>query len=176
VASQPGVEPYLFDVDRRAAPPAGRRLTDARVDTRTGKTGCRIVDLPRIADPRGNLTFIEGERHVPFPIARVYYLYDVPGGASRGGHAHKGLQQLIIAAAGSFDVLVDDGEHQERFFLNRSYHGLLVPRLVWRELDNFSSGGVCLVLASQHYEEDDYFRDYDAFKAVADEERLEDAA
>jgi hypothetical protein len=176
VAHEPAVEPYLFDVDRRAAPPGVRRLTDARVDTRVGRTGCRVVELPRVSDPRGNLTFIEGEQHVPFPIARVYYLYDVPGGASRGGHAHKGLQQLIIAAAGSFDVVVDDGERQERFFLNRSYHGLLVPRLVWRELDNFSSGGVCLVLASAHYEEDDYYREYGAFKAAADAERLEDAA
>ncbi len=176
MATHPGAEPYLFDVERRAASPVARRLADARVDTRVGRTGCRIVDLPRIADPRGNLTFIEGERHVPFPIARVYYLYDVPGGASRGGHAHKGLQQLIIAAAGSFDVIVDDGEHQERFFLNRSYHGLLVPRLVWRELDNFSSGGVCLVLASEHYEEDDYFRDYATFEQAAGEARARDAA
>jgi hypothetical protein len=176
VASNPGAEPYLVDVERRAAPPGGRRLGDARANTRVGLTGCRIIDLPRVADPRGNLTFIEGDRHVPFPIARVYYLYDVPGGASRGGHAHKGLQQLIIAAAGSFDVVVDDGCHQERFFLNRSYHGLLVPRLVWRELDNFSSGGVCLVLASEHYEEDDYYRDYATFKAAADAERLQEAA
>lgn len=163
------VEPYLADVERRgvggpAAPT--RRLEDVRVGTRTGKTGCRIVDLPRVADPRGNLTFVEGDRHVPFPIARVYYLYDVPGGTSRGGHAHRQLEALIIAATGSFDVSVDDGVHQERFFLNRSYHGLLVPRMVWRELDNFSSGGVCLVLASEVYDEDDYFRDHDDFLAA----------
>lgn len=161
------VEPYLADVERRAPHPRGRRLEDARVNTRIGKTGCRVVDLPRVADPRGNLTFVEGDNHVPFDIARVYYLYDVPGGTSRGGHAHRDLQALIIAASGSFDVSVDDGEHQERFFLNRSYHGLLVPNMVWRELDNFSSGGVCLVLASAVYEEDDYIRDHAEFREVA---------
>lgn len=176
MASTVGVEPYLIDVEPRAAHPGARRPTGAPVNSRIGATGCRMVDLPRVADPRGNLTFIEGERHVPFPIARVYYLYDVPGGASRGGHAHKGLQQLIIAVGGSFDVVVDDGIHKERFFLNRSYHGLLVPRLVWRELDNFSSGGVCLVLASEHYEEDDYYREYPSFKMAADAHRLRDAA
>ena len=131
-----------------------------------GKAGCRVIDLPRITDPRGNLTFIEGDSQVPFAIARVYYLYDVPGGESRGGHAHRELEQLIIAAAGSFDVIVDNGDENARFHLNRSYHGLLVPRLTWRELGNFSSGSVCLVLASQPYEEDDYYRDYDDFLAA----------
>jgi hypothetical protein len=124
---------------------------------------CRIIDLPRVADPRGNLTFIEGERHVPFPIRRVYYLYDVPGGETRGGHAHKRLEQFIIAASGSFDVVVDDGTEQRRFFLNRSYYGLYLPRMVWRELENFSSGSVCLVIASEVYEESDYYRDYQQF-------------
>ncbi|XAY07240.1 hypothetical protein DSM112329_04121 [Paraconexibacter sp. AEG42_29] len=171
------VEPYLAGVDRRAPHPQGRRLEDVRVNTRSGRTGCRIVDLPRIADPRGNLTFVEGSDHIPFDIARVYYLYDVPGGTSRGGHAHHHLQALIIAAAGSFDVGVDDGVHQERFFLNRSYHGLYVPRMTWRELDNFSSGGVCLVLASAPYEEDDYIRDHATFVAAAGAERAQaDAA
>jgi dTDP-4-dehydrorhamnose 3,5-epimerase-like enzyme len=128
---------------------------------------CRVIDLPRIADPRGNLTFVEGERHVPFPIRRVYYLYDVPGGETRGGHAHKKLEQFIIAASGSFDVVVDDGSRKRRFFLNRSYYGLFVPRMVWRELENFSSGSVCLVIASEPYEESDYYRDYQEFvKAV----------
>lgn len=124
---------------------------------------CRIVDLPKISDPRGNLTFIEGLQHVPFDVARVYYLYDVPGGAERGGHAHKDLQQLIIAMSGSFDVVLDEGGEKKRFHLNRSYFGLYVSRLVWRELDNFSSGAVCLVLASNRYSEDDYYRNYDDY-------------
>ena len=124
----------------------------------------RIVQLPRIQDPRGNLTFIEGGSHVPFDIARVYYLYDVPGGETRGGHAHRNLEQIIIAASGSFDVVLDDGSgHRERHFLNRSYFGLYVPRMQWRELENFSSGSVLLVLASLTYSEDDYYRDYDEF-------------
>ncbi len=125
-----------------------------------------LVDLPRIADPRGNLTFIEGGEHVPFDIKRVYYLYDVPGGAERGGHAHLGLHQLIIAMSGSFDVVLDDGHRKERIHLNRSYTGLRVVPMVWRELDNFSSGSVCLVLASNVYEESDYIRDYDTFLAT----------
>lgn len=149
--------------DDRRSPLRGRRTTDWNPQPREGSVGCRIVDLPRITDPRGNLTFIEADRQVPFDIARVYYLYDVPGGESRGGHAHRELQQLIVAAAGSFDVVVDNGEETARFHLNRSYYGLLVPQLTWRELGNFSTGSVCLVLASQRYEEDDYFRDYDEF-------------
>lgn len=124
---------------------------------------CRIVDLPKISDPRGNLTFVEADRHVPFDIQRVYYLYDVPGGAERGGHAHKGLQQLIIAMSGSFDVILDDGRNKRRFHLNRSYYGLYVCPMIWRELDNFSSGSVCLVLASNRYDEDDYYRSYDQY-------------
>jgi dTDP-4-dehydrorhamnose 3,5-epimerase-like enzyme len=123
----------------------------------------KIINLPKISDPRGNLTFVEGDKHIPFEIRRVYYLYDVPGGESRGGHAHKQLQQLIIAATGSFDVVLDDGFQKKRFFLNRSYFGLYVPRLVWRELENFSSGSVCLVLASEIYSEDDYYRDHQEF-------------
>lgn len=121
---------------------------------------CHIVDLPKIHDPRGNLTFIEGGEHIPFDIRRVYYLYDVPGGAERGGHAHKGLHQLIIAMSGSFDVVLDDGVQKQRFHLNRSYTGLYVCPMMWRELDNFSSGSVCMVLASNKYDEDDYYRDY----------------
>lgn len=124
---------------------------------------CRIVDLPKISDPRGNLTFVEATRHVPFDIQRVYYLYDVPGGAERGGHAHKGLHQLIIAMSGSFDVVLTDGRKQKRFHLNRSYFGLYVCPMIWRELDNFSSGSVCMVLASNHYSEDDYYRDYQTY-------------
>ncbi len=124
-----------------------------------------IVDLPRIPDNRGNLSFIEGKRHIPFDIARVYYLYDVPGGATRAGHAHKELQQLIIAANGSFDVHVDDGVRSQTFSLNRSYYGLYVRSMVWRVIDNFSSGAVCLVLASLPYDESDYYRNHDDFMA-----------
>jgi len=124
---------------------------------------CKLIDLPIIHEPRGNLSFIEGMRHVPFEIKRVYYLYDVPGGAERGGHAHKGLHQLIIAMSGSFDVILDDGAQRKRFHLNRSYHGLYVCPMIWRELDNFSSGSVCLVLASNLYDESDYYRDYQEY-------------
>lgn len=124
---------------------------------------CKVLELPRIEDPRGNLTFIEGSNHIPFDIQRVYYLYDVPGGAERGGHAHKGLQQLIIAMSGSFDVILDDGKDKKRVHLNRSYNGLYVCPMIWRELDNFSSGSVCIVLASNRYDEDDYYRDYAEF-------------
>ena len=126
----------------------------------------RVVDLPRVQDPRGNLTFIEGGRNVPFAIERVYYLYDVPGGASRGGHAHRALQQLIIAASGSFDVVVDNGRRKETVSLNRSYYGLYLPSMTWREIENFSSGSVCLVMASAHYDEADYYRDYYDFLAA----------
>ena len=127
---------------------------------------CKIIELPRIADPRGNLTFIEGNHHIPFEIRRVYYLYDVPRGAERGGHAHKELTQLIIAMSGSFDVVLDDGYQTKRFHLNRSNYGLFVCPMMWRELDNFSSGSVCMVLASNLYTADDYYRDYDEFKAA----------
>lgn len=124
---------------------------------------CRLMDLPKIADPRGNLTFVEGNNHIPFDIRRVYYLYDVPGGAERGGHAHKGLHQLIIAMSGSFDVVLDDGKEKKRIHLNRSYNGLYVCPMIWRELDNFSSGSVCMVLASNIYDESDYYRNYDEY-------------
>ena len=129
-------------------------------------TECRIIDLPKISDPRGNLTFIEGGRHIPFEIRRVYYLYDVPGGAERGGHAHKNLHQLIIALSGSFDVILDDGKQKRRFHLNRSYNGIYVCPMIWRELDNFSSASVCMVLASNLYDEADYYRDYKEFVQV----------
>ncbi|HSC64070.1 MAG TPA: FdtA/QdtA family cupin domain-containing protein [Caldimonas sp.] len=131
-----------------------------------GLEECKIVELPKIADPRGNLTFIEGGRHIPFEISRVYYLYDVPGGSERGGHAHKGLSQLIIAMSGSFDIVLDDGFEKRRFHLNRSYFGLYVCPMIWRELDNFSSGSVCMVLASNRFDPSDYYRDYDEFVSV----------
>ena len=127
---------------------------------------CKIIELPRIADPRGNLTAIEAQRDVIFEIKRVYYLYDVPGGASRAGHGHKTLQQLIIAMSGSFDVLLDDGTTKEKYHLNRSYYGLYVAPMMWREIDNFSSGSVCMVLASDHYDEADYYRRYEDFLAA----------
>ena len=121
---------------------------------------CSLVELPKITDPRGNLTFIEGGRHLPFDISRVYYLYDVPGGAERGGHAHKALREFIVAMSGSFDVVLDDGLNKKRIHLNRSYQGLYVCPMIWRELNNFSSGSVCMVLASNLYDESDYYRDY----------------
>jgi dTDP-4-dehydrorhamnose 3,5-epimerase-like enzyme len=124
------------------------------------------MGLPKVDDARGNLTFIEGMDHVPFDIKRVYYLYDVPGGESRGGHAHQKLEQFIIAANGSFDVVIDDGYNSMRFHLNRSYYGLYIPKMVWREIDNFSSGSVCLVLASEHFSEEDYIRNYNEFKKI----------
>ena len=131
-----------------------------------GVHDCELLELPVVHAPEGNLTFVEGQRHVPFEIARVYYLYDVPGGATRGGHAHKALQQLIIAMSGSFDVVLSDGQDRTVVTLNRSYHGLYLPPLIWREIENFSSGAVCLVLASKVYDEDDYHREYDDFTAA----------
>lgn len=124
---------------------------------------CTVLDLPKITDPRGNLTFVEGRNHIPFDIRRVYYLYDVPGGAERGGHAHKALHQLIIAMSGSFDIHLDDGVGKKTVHMNRSYHGLYVCPMIWREIDNFSSGAVCMVLASDCYDEADYYRDYQEF-------------
>jgi len=128
---------------------------------------CKIIDLPRINDPRGNLTFVEGGKHLPFEISRVYYLYDVPGGATRAGHGHKTLQQFMIAMSGSFDVELDDGQSKKKYHLNRSYHGLYIPPMIWRYIDNFSSGSVCMVLASDHFDESDYYRDYEEFVRAA---------
>ncbi|HEV2159809.1 FdtA/QdtA family cupin domain-containing protein [Bradyrhizobium sp.] len=126
-----------------------------------------MFELPKIADPRGNLTFVEAGNHVPFDIKRVYYLYDVPGGSDRGSHAHKNLHQFVVAMSGSFDIVLNDGDRQRRFHLNRSYFGLYICPMTWRALDNFSSGSVCMVLASAHYDVDDYIRDYDEFIALA---------
>ena len=124
---------------------------------------CKFIDLPKISDPRGNLTFIEGGRPIPFDIRRVYYLYDVPAGANRGAHAHKKLSQMIIALSGSFDVELDDGQDKRTFHLNRPFCGLFICPMMWRTLSNFSSGSVCMVLASEVYDEDDYYRDYESF-------------
>lgn len=124
---------------------------------------CKIIDLPKISDVRGNLSFVENSRHLPFDIKRVYYLYDVPGGGERGGHAHKALQQLIIAISGSFEIVIDDGDVKKTIRLDRAYQGLYICPMIWRELQNFTSGAVCLVLASEFYDELDYYRDYTQF-------------
>jgi dTDP-4-dehydrorhamnose 3,5-epimerase-like enzyme len=128
---------------------------------------CQSIDLPKIEDARGNLTFIENSNHIPFDISRVYYLYDVPGGSHRGGHAHKNLHQFMVAMAGSFDVLLDDGKSQKKMTLNRSYRGIYICPMTWRYIDNFSSGAVCMVLASAPYDEGDYIRDYETFRTAA---------
>ena len=124
----------------------------------------RLLDLPRIPDPRGSLTFLHGGREIPFDIRRAYWIYDVPGGEVRGGHAYRTLHEVFIALSGSFDVTVDDGRGSTaRYVLNRSYAGLYVPPMMWRALENFSTNSVCLILASEHYDEADYLRDYDDF-------------
>ncbi|MFN9709303.1 MAG: sugar 3,4-ketoisomerase [Burkholderiales bacterium] len=137
-----------------------------------GITDCQVIELPKISDPRGNLTFVEGGRQIPFDIRRVYYLYDVPGGSERGGHAHLALHEFVIAMSGSFDILLDDGFGKRRVHLNRSYMGLYLPPMTWRELDNFSSGSVCMVLASEVYTEADYLRDYSEFMLRVHSARL----
>lgn len=127
----------------------------------------KVIDLPRIADPRGNLTFIESDRHIPFEIRRVFYLYDVPTGNDRGAHAHKKLHQFLICLAGSFDVTLDDGINQSTVHLNRPWKGLHIPPMVWAAEVNFDPGSICLVLASDFFDETDYYRNYDQFlKAV----------
>jgi WxcM-like, C-terminal len=128
---------------------------------------CRLVNLEKIESPKGNLSPLYGGVHVPFAIKRVYYLYDVPGGAERAGHAHRALQQLIVAASGSFAVTLDDGQNRRTVSLNRSYYGLYMPSLIWRELTDFCTGAVCLVFASLPYDESDYIRDYQEFLATA---------
>ena len=134
------------------------------------------INLPKIYDPRGNLTFIEGGMHIPFEISRVYWIYDVPGGESRGGHAFKKQQEFIVALSGSFDIVIHDGLKEERIHLNRSYNGLFVPNGVWRSMDNFSTNSVAMVLASTSYDEADYIRDFEIYKSTvsqsADEEKV----
>lgn len=126
---------------------------------------CTLISLPKMSSTAGNLTAVDNLHGLPFSVNRVYYLYDIPGGENRGGHAHRELQQLIIAASGSFDVIIDDSRVKRTFHLSRPYVGLLLKPGLWRELDNFSSGSICLVLASRAYSEIDYIRDYDEFKA-----------
>jgi hypothetical protein len=133
------------------------------MDNKPSISQCFTVELPKINDPRGNLTFIENGKHIDFDIKRVFYLYDVPGGAERAGHALKTCKQFLIAMSGSFDILLDDGHMKRRFHLNRSYIGIYIAPMIWRELDNFSSGSVCMVLASTFYEPSDYYRDYGEF-------------
>ena len=123
----------------------------------------KLINLLKIEDPRGNLSFIEENNHVPFKIERVYWIYDVPGGQVRGGHAFKMQQELIVALSGSFDVVVDDGQTKQTFSLNRSYYGLFVPAGMWRQMENFSTNSLALVLSSTPFSEDDYIRDYDDF-------------
>jgi len=124
----------------------------------------RIIELPKILDERGNLTFIEGGNHIPFKIERTYMIYDVPGGETRGGHAYMELNEFIVALSGSFDVVLDDGNEKRTYSLNRSFYGLFVPKMIWRGLENFSTNALCMILASEKYNEDDYLRDYDLFK------------
>ena len=123
----------------------------------------RIVELPKISDPRGNLSVIEELKDIPFKIERTYWIYDVPGGEKRGGHAYKENQELIVALSGSFDVLLDDGKEKKVFSLNRSYNGLYVPKGMWREMENFSTNSLALVLSSTKYDAEDYIIDYDEF-------------
>lgn len=124
---------------------------------------CKLMNLPKIKDPRGNLTYVENCDQVPFNIKRVYYLYDVPGGSFRGSHAHKNLHQFFIAVSGSFDIVLDDGLNKKTFNMNRSFLGLYICPMIWRKLENFTSGAVCLVLASEKYLESDYIRNYNEF-------------
>jgi len=130
----------------------------------TSLADCRVLELPRVKRPQGSITAVEATTDVPFPLARIYYLYDVPGGEARGGHAHRALQQLMVAVMGSFEVVLDDGSERNTFRLDRAYHGLYVAPMIWRELKSFSSGGICVVLASQAFSEDDYIRDYETFR------------
>jgi dTDP-4-dehydrorhamnose 3,5-epimerase-like enzyme len=130
---------------------------------RTTVYDCSVLYFPKIENRAGNISPLENNRTIPFEVKRVYYLYDVPGGETRGGHAHKALHQLVIAAGGSFDVLLNDGKNQRVVNLNRPYLGLYIVPGMWRELLNFSSGSICLVLASTHYDESDYIRDYNHF-------------
>jgi hypothetical protein len=136
-------------------------MTGVREEAATSTVDdCRLLELPRVTSPEGSITPVESSVDMPFAIERFYYLYDVPGGETRGGHAHRQLQQLLVSVMGSFDVELDDGRSRRVVRLDRAYNGLYIPRLIWRELKNFSSGGICMVLASRPFEEADYIRNY----------------
>jgi dTDP-4-dehydrorhamnose 3,5-epimerase-like enzyme len=129
----------------------------------------KLLTLPKILDERGNLSFFQNQDHIPFDIKRVYWIYDVPGGEQRGGHAYRQLQEVIIALSGSFDVVLDDGKEKKRFILNRSYYGLYVPKMIWRSLENFSTNALAFVATDNYYNEDEYIRDFDLYKRMVDE-------
>jgi len=129
----------------------------------------KIVELPKFLDERGNLSVIEENKNIPFKIERVYWIYDVPGGEKRGGHAYRNNEEFIVALSGSFDVIIDDGKEKKRFLLNRSYHGLYIPKGLWREMDNFSTNSLALILSSTRYDASDYIREYDEFKQFKNE-------
>jgi len=137
--------------------------------TKSSIYDCCIIELNKIHNRSGNITVIEGNIDIPFAVKRIYYLYDVPGGAERGGHSHKDLQQLIVAASGCFDIVLDDGKNKKVVELNRPYYGLHIVPGIWREIINFSSGAICLVLASHRYDKDDYIREYNNFTAFKNE-------
>ena len=124
---------------------------------------CRLIEFPKVLDERGNLSFFQNEDHIPFSIARTYWIYDVPGGEVRGSHAYKSLNEVIVALSGSFDVVLHDGKRESRFHLNRSYYGLYVPRMYWRRMENFSTNSLALIVADKVYDENEYIRDFNEF-------------
>lgn len=126
----------------------------------------KVISLPKILDERGNLSFVEESNHIPFEIKRCYWIYDVPGGTERGGHAYKENQEFVIALSGSFDVVIDNGSKKETFHLNRSYYGLYIPKMFWRQMNNFSTNSLAVILSSTKYDENDYIRDYELFKSM----------
>ena len=132
----------------------------------------KIIELPKILDARGNLSFAEQNNQIPFEIKRTYWIYDVPGGESRGGHAFRKNEEMIIALSGAFEVVVDDGERQKRFNLNRSYYGLYIPKGLWRTMENFSTNAFALEFGSEHYDKSDYVRDYEQFKKMKSDEKI----
>jgi len=132
----------------------------------------QIIQLPKFLDERGNLSFVEQETHIPFIIKRTYWLYDVPGGESRGGHAYKDNQEFIVALSGSFDVILDDGKEKRTYTLNRSYYGLYVPKGFWREMNNFSTNSLALILSSTDYDANDYVREYDVFLKMKNNDQI----
>lgn len=130
---------------------------------------CKTIDLPKINDPRGNLSFIEGEEHIPFKVERTYWIYDVPGGQIRGGHAYTDQCEFIVALSGSFDLVLDDGKETKKISLNRSYYGVYVPKMIWRTLENFSTNSLCMILASKPYSKDLYIRDYQQYQQLIEQ-------